>query len=75
MRKIIAAVAITAAVALGGAFFSQAQASAVAGAIPLDTQASQPIHPAACRGRGPFCPPGRHRVCGPYGHRCWCAPC
>ena len=28
----------------------------------------------ACNGFwGPWCPPGRHRVCGPY--RCWCAPC
>lgn len=33
-----------------------------------------PVQKAACGGRwGRWCPPGRHRVCGP--RRCWCAPC
>jgi hypothetical protein len=27
----------------------------------------------ACRGFGPFCPPGTTRRCGPY--RCWCVRC
>lgn len=32
-----------------------------------------PFKLAACRGFGPYCPPGTVRRCGPY--RCWCAPC
>ena len=32
-----------------------------------------PLKEAACRGFGPYCPPGFVRRCGPY--RCWCAPC
>jgi hypothetical protein len=32
-----------------------------------------PRHEAACRGFGPFCPPGYVRACGPF--RCWCRPC
>lgn len=36
-------------------------------------QNATPIQKAACGGWGRWCPPGRHRVCGPM--RCWCAPC
>jgi len=36
-------------------------------------QNATPIKQAACRGFGPYCPPGTTRRCGPY--RCWCAPC
>jgi hypothetical protein len=46
------------------------------GASSLNAQAQNAtiIHKAACGGVwGRWCPPGRHRVCGPY--RCWCAPC
>jgi hypothetical protein len=45
------------------------------GASSLNAQAANAtiIHKAACVGWGRWCPPGRHRVCGPY--RCWCAPC
>lgn len=45
------------------------------GAASLHTQAqiASPISKAACGGPGRFCPPGRHRVCGPA--HCWCAPC
>ena len=46
------------------------------GASSLNAQAQNAtiIHKAACNGFwGRWCPPGRHRVCGPY--RCWCAPC
>jgi hypothetical protein len=32
-----------------------------------------PLKEAACRGFGPYCPPGFVRACGPY--RCWCRPC
>jgi hypothetical protein len=31
------------------------------------------VKEAACRGFGPFCPPGTTRRCGPY--RCWCVRC
>jgi hypothetical protein len=34
---------------------------------------SSPVETVACGGFGPYCPPGRTRVCGPAG--CWCAPC
>jgi hypothetical protein len=45
------------------------------GANALNAQAQNAtiVHKAACFGFGRWCPPGRHRVCGPY--RCWCAPC
>jgi hypothetical protein len=45
------------------------------GASNLNAQAQNAtiIHKAACFGWGRWCPPGRHRVCGPY--RCWCAVC
>ena len=40
----------------------------------LAQNATPIVKQAACNGRwGPWCPPGRHRVCGPY--RCWCAAC
>lgn len=31
------------------------------------------VKQAACRGWGPYCPPGFVRACGPF--RCWCRPC
>lgn len=45
------------------------------GASTLNAQAHNAtiIHKTACFGFGRWCPPGLHRVCGPY--RCWCAPC
>ena len=45
------------------------------GASSLNAQAQNAtiIHKTACGGFGRWCPPGRHRVCGPA--RCWCAPC
>jgi len=45
------------------------------GASTLNAQVKNAtmIHKTACFGFGRWCPPGRHRVCGPY--RCWCAPC
>jgi hypothetical protein len=44
-----------------------------AATIHAQAQNATPIHQAACGGWGRWCPPGRHRVCGPM--RCWCAPC
>jgi hypothetical protein len=46
------------------------------GAADLNTQlqnATPLVREAACRGFGPFCPPGTTRRCGPY--RCWCVRC
>jgi hypothetical protein len=45
------------------------------GASTLNAQVKNAtmIHKTACFGFGRWCPPGFHRVCGPY--RCWCAPC
>jgi hypothetical protein len=74
MRQLVIAVAISVSVAVGWAAAWQARAAAPAAPVPL-AGAYTPIHPAACGGRNVDCPPGRHRVCGPYGHNCWCAPC
>jgi hypothetical protein len=46
------------------------------GAADLNAQlqnATPLVRDAACRGFGPFCPPGSTRRCGPY--RCWCVRC
>jgi hypothetical protein len=47
------------------------------GAATIGTAAHivKPGEPAACFGPGGRCRWGRHWVCGPYGRRCWCAPC
>ncbi len=74
MRKLIIAVAVTATVALGGAFAWQASAAAPAAPVPQAAPYS-PIHLAACGYRGAHCGPYSHWVCGPYGHNCWCARC
>jgi hypothetical protein len=74
VRNLIIAVAVTATVALGGALAWQAKAAAPASPVPLAGPYT-PIHPAACAGPNVDCAPGRHRVCGPYGQHCWCAPC
>jgi len=73
MRKVAVSLA-AAAFVLGSVALSAAQTQAP-GAATLNAQAQNAtiIHKAACFGWGRWCPPGRHRVCGPY--RCWCAPC
>jgi hypothetical protein len=77
MRNLIVALAFATAVMFGGAAAWKAEAAGAAGAMPAGapTQVTKPIHPAACGGYGPNCPPGYRWVCGPYGQRCWCAPC
>ncbi len=42
-------------------------------AAPPAESSARPVEGAACRGFGPYCPPGYTRACGPY--RCWCRPC
>jgi hypothetical protein len=72
MRKITMTLA-AAAFVLATAGLANAQTQ---GASSLNSQAQNAtiIHQAACNGFwGRWCPPGRHRVCGPW--RCWCAPC
>jgi hypothetical protein len=71
MRKITMTLA-AAALVLGSVALANAQNQ---GASTLNAQAQNAtiIHKTACFGWGRWCPPGRHRVCGPY--RCWCAPC
>ncbi len=76
MRCLTIAFAIIAAVVFATSFAPSAQSAAGLGAGQLAVPAqSSPITPAACRGPGGRCPPGSHWVCGPYGKRCWCAPC
>jgi len=74
MRAFIIAVAVSAALAMGGAVAWQARAAAPAAPVP-QAAPSAPIEPAACGGRDVHCPPGSHWVCGPEGRRCWCTPC
>ncbi len=74
MRKITMTLA-AAVFVLGSMAVASAQTQAP-GAASLHGQAQNAtmIHKAACNGHwGRWCPPGRHRVCGPY--RCWCRPC
>ena len=77
MRYLTAAFTVAAAIAMGAFFVPPAQAGAWLGFGGLPQPVvTAPVQPAACGGRwGPHCPPGRHWVCGPYGYRCWCAPC
>jgi len=74
MRKLTVGLA-TALFVLGSMALSANAQTQTQGASSLNAQAQNAtiIHQAACRGFGRWCPPGRHRVCGPY--RCWCAPC
>ena len=51
---------------------AQTQAAGAA-SFHAQIQNATPIQQAACRGFGPYCPPGTTRVCGPF--RCWCRLC
>jgi hypothetical protein len=73
MKKLLLTVSFVATVAFAGAVAWQASAATPAAPVPIAGPYT-PIHPAGCGGWG-ACPPGRHQVCGPYGHNCWCAPC
>jgi Spy/CpxP family protein refolding chaperone len=69
-------VTVTAAALALGAMAVAAQAQtqpANAAGFHAQLQNATPIHQAACRGWGPYCPPGYVRACGPF--RCWCRPC
>ena len=77
MHRLAIAVGVAAAMmmlAFSLASSGYAAAGAGIGKLTLPAPYSK-AEPAACRGPGAHCPPGRHWVCGPDGHRCWCAPC
>lgn len=74
MRK-LALTLVSAALVLGAMAVAANAQSQYAGAAAFHAQIKNatPIEQAACRGFGPYCPPGFTRVCGAY--RCWCRPC
>jgi len=73
MRKLT--MTLTAAALMLGTMAVAANAAQMPGAANFHTQIQNatPLKQAACRGFGPYCPPGTTRACGPY--RCWCRPC
>jgi hypothetical protein len=75
MRKLTITLS-TAALVLGAMVLSasaQTQGAGAAGVQALKN-ATPIVTQAACRGFGPYCPPGMTRVCAPY-RGCWCRPC
>jgi hypothetical protein len=73
MGKLVLSLAAIALLLGSLAFTAEAQTLG-AGSINAQARNATIIQKAACGGEpGRFCPPGRHRVCGPA--RCWCAPC
>jgi hypothetical protein len=64
-----------AAFVLGSMVLSASAQTQSAGASSMQAlkNATPVVTQAACRGYGPYCPPGYVRACGPY--RCWCRPC
>jgi hypothetical protein len=72
MRKLFTVV-VAATLMAFGSVGAQAWQGSNGHAIGTATQNLSPVKPAACRGPGPFCPPGFVRACGPF--RCWCRPC
>lgn len=75
MRKVLIALAISAAVIGAGMFAWNAEATTSTAAATLGAMGKNysPVKKAACYGWGRHCPPGFRWRCGPY--RCWCAPC
>ena len=76
MRRVAIALASAAALMIGGAVISGADAQIERGpaALPGQAQNFTPIEKAACGPHwGRFCGPFHHRVCGRW--HCWCAPC
>ena len=74
MRKLVITLAASVAIGAIGVPLWQAHAANLGdGGIKLAIKNYTPITKAACFGWGPYCPPGRTRVCGRW--RCWCALC
>jgi hypothetical protein len=74
MKKITMTLAATALI-FGSMVFSASAQTQAPGAANFHAQLKNatPLKQAACRGWGPYCPPGTVRRCGPF--RCWCAVC
>jgi hypothetical protein len=76
MRRVVIGLAGTAALMIGAALISGANAQIERGPAALAEQAQNftPVEKAACGPHwGRFCGPFHHRVCGRW--HCWCAPC
>ena len=74
MKKLIMTLAATALMLGSMALTANAQTHQLGTGLHAQIQNATPIvEQAACRGYGPYCPPGYVRACGPY--RCWCRPC
>src|SRR6516165_5867257 len=78
MRKLTVNLTATAAILAAGAMAWQAQAQTFRAATILGSAIHnftpvEKAQPAACRGWGRRCPPGRVWTCGPRG--CWCRWC
>ena len=78
MRKLVVSTAMAAAILSAGALAwnANAQTSVAAAIIGSANKNFTPIEkaePAACRGWGRHCPPGKVWRCGPRG--CWCHWC
>jgi hypothetical protein len=74
MRKLMIMLTATVAICAVGVPLWQAQAASFGDpAITSKLKNYTSIEPAACRGWGRWCGPGRVRVCGRW--RCWCALC
>ncbi len=74
MRRLTLTLATAALMLSGLAIAANAQTQAGgASSLHAQIQNATPLKQAACRGFGPYCPPGWVRACGPWG--CRCRPC
>jgi hypothetical protein len=76
MRKLAIAIGVSVTMLLAGGMAWKADAMTWRSGtwnLPAAAKNYSPVETTACYGWGPYCPPGRHRVCGPW--RCWCARC
>lgn len=74
MRHLMMSLTAAAFVLGASAMTANAQSQHAGAAVfHAQIQNATPLQDVACRGFGPYCPPGFTRVCGPF--RCWCRPC
>jgi len=78
MRKLVVTTAMAAAILSAGALAWNANAqtslaAAIIGSANKNSTPTEKAEPAACRGWGRHCPPGKVWRCGPRG--CWCHWC
>jgi len=76
MQKLTITLAVAAAMLFAGSLTWKAGAEMWRGAKDISGSAQNftPVQPAACRGRGPHCPPGYTWTCRRWAG-CWCRPC